>query len=323
VETTLQSGAKRRARTRRGKAVAADAAGKPAKVPATGATKGTTTRGAKTKALAKAPARVDAAAVPAKAAEQNGVKPERRGAYLQSLQRGMAVLDALAHSTRPQTAKQVALTLDLDRTITHRILRTLQLEGMVDAVTGGYQLGGRTLLLGNAYLDHLNIRRLAMPYMLDLRYKGFAGRDWSMALFVPVGAIVTIVDQMLPPNGPLDLVLSVGTRFAINHTATGRCILAYTDAGRVVELIGAARAAELAQRFDEIRAAGGIDFAGEDEPHGRPGLAAMAALIRDRAGVPVAALSVSGLGLAPHLTRDSDVALQLRRTAAQIGAALG
>lgn len=284
MEAALQSGAKGAARTRRGKAVAANAAAVQEKITA---------------------------------------KPERRGAYLQSLQRGMAVLDALAQSTRPQTAKQVALTLDLDRTITHRILRTLQLEGMVDAVTGGYQLGGRTLLLGNAYLDHLNIRRLAMPYMLDLRYKGFAGRDWSMALFVPVGAIVTIVDQMLPPNGPLDLVLSVGTRFAIDHTAAGRSILAHTDAGRVVELIGAARAAELAQRFEEIRAAGGIDFAGEDEPHGRPGLAAMAALIRDRAGVPVAALSVSGLGLAPHIARDSDVALQLRRTAAQIGAALG
>ena len=314
MERALQSGApaaKGAARTRRGKAVAADAAGKSSKEM--------TTRGAKTKVLARSPATTGAAPAPDKTA----AKPERRGAYLQSLQRGMAVLDALAQSTRPQTAKQVALTLDLDRTITHRILRTLQLEGMVDAVTGGYQLGGRTLLLGNAYLDHLNIRRLAMPYMLDLRYKGFAGRDWSMALFMPVGAIVTIVDQMLPPNGPLDLVLSVGTRFAIDHTASGRCILAFMDEERVSALIGAARASELSARFDDIRASGGIDFAGEDEPHGRPGLAAMAALIRDRTGMPVAALSLSGLGLEPFLQRDSEVALQVRRTAAQIGAALG
>jgi len=49
----------------------------------------------------------------------------------------------------------------------------------------------------------------------------------------------------------------------------------------------------------------------------------VAALIRDRAGRPVAGLSISGLGLAPHLSRDSDVALQLRRTGDLIGAALG
>lgn len=241
-----------------------------------------------------------------------------RGAYLQSLQRGLAVLNALAGSPRVRSARELAEATALDRTITHRILRTLELEGLVETVPGGYRLGAHALLLGNAYLEHMNIRRLALPYMLNLLHRGLKGHEWPMAICVPVAATVTIIDQLWPPNGALDVV-TVGMRFAIDRTAAGRCILAYRETADVEALLGSRRTKELAPRFAEIRAAGGIDFAREDEPHGRPGLAALSALIRDRGGRPVAGLSISGLGLEPFLRRDSEVALKLQRAAHQIG----
>ena len=63
-------------------------------------------------------------------------------------------------------------------------------------------------------------------------------------------------------------------------------------------------------------------FARDDEPHGRPGMAALSALIRDRGGRAVAGLSISGLGLEPHLARNSTIARKLQRTAQQIGLSL-
>jgi DNA-binding IclR family transcriptional regulator len=246
----------------------------------------------------------------------------RRGNYVQSIQRAVAVLDTLSSSTKPLSTREIAALTGLDRTITHRILRTLEAEGLVDAGVGGFQLGGKTLLLGNAYLDHLNIRRVALPHTLSLLHGELAYLRVSMSLLVPVGAIVTIIDQLRSPNAPLDVILSVGTRFPIDRTAAGRCVLAYMPVTEVVALVGAERAAELELRLAAIRAANGVDYAQEDEPHGSPGIGALSALIRDRMGRSVACLSISGHDIAQHARPGSQLAPVLRRAADQIGLSL-
>ncbi|MDB5451623.1 MAG: IclR family transcriptional regulator [Caulobacteraceae bacterium] len=246
----------------------------------------------------------------------------RRTAYVQSLQRGVAVLDVLAASSRPQNAREVAVAAGLDRTITYRILRTLEKEGLVEAAPGGFQLGGKVLLLGNAYLDNLNVRRVALPYTLGLLHGELKGLKISMSLFVAVGAIVTIIDQLRSPEAPLDIIRGVGTRLPIDRTAAGRCLLAYMSPDEVVRLVGAERAAELAPRFVEILAADGVDFATSAEPHGRPGISALSAVIRDRAGAAVACLSVSGIEIEQYANRQSHIASLLRRNADQIGLSL-
>lgn len=247
----------------------------------------------------------------------------RRGSQVQSLSRGIAVLEIVANNYRALTCKEIANLVGIDRTVTHRILRTLEAEGLVEVNAGRYALGARNVLFGNAYLDHLNLRRLALPYLLNLLYKGLSQYSLStMSLFVSVGEYVTIIEQLWPPNAPLDVVLSTGSRLPIEETAAGRCMLAYTPPSEVTRLIGSKYTPELAERFELIRAANGIDFACDDEPHGLPGMGALSALIRDRNGALVAALSVSGLGLEEQLNRTSAIAVKLRRAADQIGLAI-
>lgn len=246
-----------------------------------------------------------------------------RGAFVQSLSRGIAVLDVVASHTRALTCREIALIVGLDRTITHRILSTLRAEGLVEVDAGRYYLGARTILFGNACLDQINLRRIALPYLLNLLHNRLMDYSIStLSLFISVGPYVTSIEQLWPPTAPLDVVLSVGSKLAIESTAAGRCILAYKSPEEVEDLIGTGAASNLAERFVDIRAASGVDFASDDEPHGLPGMGAVSALIRDRNGDSIASLSVAGLELDKELTRDSNIAMQLRRTADQIGLAV-
>ena len=111
----------------------------------------------------------------------------------------------------------------------------------------------------------------------------------------------------------------------IDQAASGRCVLAYLPEGKVIDLIGEARAADLAPRFAAIRDADGVDYvSAADKPPGfAPGLSLVAAVIRRRDGQPVGGLIVSGTEMEQYTSRDSEVALQLLRAAKQIGSVLG
>lgn len=241
-----------------------------------------------------------------------------RGPHLQTLQRGIDVLFFVAESATPVTARTVAEHLDIDRTITHRILRTLVYEKLLTADNGRYSLAARVSILGQSFLDQLVVRQVAMPFQVDLLYRTFEGRPWSISLSVAVDDQLMIINQLWAPNAPLNTIMSIGTRLPLEQTSAGRAILAFSPTERVVEVLGTDRANKLNDRLREIRDVGGVDFA-QYEPHIPPGLVALGAVIRGRAGEPIAGLSLSGPGLEHHLDVRGEVATQLRRTAEQIG----
>lgn len=241
-----------------------------------------------------------------------------RPALVQSLQRGLSVLDAVAASSVPLTCKDIAQQLGLDRTITYRLLKTLEVERLVECKASCYQLTARNVLLGNAFREQQNLRRVALPYMLNLLHHALARHPIAtMALYVPVDAFVTVVEQIWPSDTQIDLILQVSSRLPIDESAAGRCILSQLPVPEVKRLIGEARFAPLEERLDLIRAAGGVDHSHNESSD----VTVFSALIRDRAGQAVGAISVSGRRLEEQLSRSSDVAVQIRRAADQIGMA--
>jgi DNA-binding IclR family transcriptional regulator len=241
-----------------------------------------------------------------------------QSAYLQSVRRGIGVLDALARSPAALSAREVADSVGLDRTITHRILRTLQVEEMVVRHKGGYAPGPRMLQLGNNFLRRHPLRLASLPYQIDLLYRGYPDQPWALSVLMPVQRHMTVITQIWSPTAPLDSLLGV-PEYEIDQTSSGRCILAYLPAEQVVDLIGKERAKSLEPRFAEIRDAGGIEFGPERGANGPSGLLALAALIRSSNGTPVAGLTMSGVGLEDHAQRDSKLAVRLLRTAEHIG----
>jgi DNA-binding IclR family transcriptional regulator len=243
-----------------------------------------------------------------------------RGSYLQSLQRGIAVLDWISSSSVALTAREIAEGVGLDRTVTHRILRTLENEQLVVVDGGRYMLGGRALVFSNSYLARSALRSIGLPFQIDLVHRTFADKPWRLAILEPVGNEMTLVSEIWSASAPLDSLPRLMSR-PLDQSASGRCVLAYMPEEERIALIGEKRTAELAPRFQVIRESGGIDFVTRAEVPPWMGAAAVAiaGLIRHRDGHSAGGLVVSGPGLEEHMTRDSDVSLRILSSAQSIG----
>ncbi|MEU5401440.1 IclR family transcriptional regulator [Streptomyces sp. NPDC005963] len=241
--------------------------------------------------------------------------PARRS-VVQSVTRAFDLLNLLRDSTAPMSVQEIARSAGLDRTVVHRLLRSLLPQGMVVEERGLFGVGPASILLANRYLDDLLVRRLALPYMVELQANDIADKPWTANLSVAVGDVSAVIERIWTPSTPLDLVLSVGDTFPIDSTATGRSILAYYEPDRLVDTVGAQRAAELADTFASVRSAGGV---GLSRGEAVPGVEAVAAVILSRRQAPVAAISVSGVDLGDQMDSVSPLAQTLRRAAAAIG----
>lgn len=235
---------------------------------------------------------------------------ERRS-LVQSVSRALDVLDILRANDRPMPATDVARAINLDRTVVYRLLRTLAQRGMVSEQTNGFALGAATVLLGHGFLDNLPLRRIALPYMIDLQTKMLDGQPWTLALFIPVGGLSIVIERMWTPATPLGLVLEQGVTVPLALTAAGRSILAYLDEANTRETLGESYD-QLAPALDEIRAAGGIALVDGSTTNGLP---AVACAIRRPNGSPAGAVGVGGLELGPQLATNSTLATQLRQAA--------
>jgi len=248
--------------------------------------------------------------------EIEGAAPDKR-ASLQSVERAFAVLDYMVRRSRPVRASELANALSVDRAIIYRIMRTLIGEGFVEkTASGGYAIGARALIFGNAYRDRAYTRTVALPYMADFA-RTLAGKKQMVSMAVVVGSETLLIDQVWRPDTSLDFVFEAGSRLPVDETAAGRALLAYMAPDEAIGCIGERRWHELHDRFETIRAQGGLEIqVGMGHLHGQT---AIACAILPRAGRPRTAIVLSGLGLDDQATPDSPAATQVRRYARLIG----
>jgi IclR family acetate operon transcriptional repressor len=244
----------------------------------------------------------------------------RAGSRVQSVDRAATVLDTLISAERAMTALELSRETSINRTNIHRLLRTMQSTGLVQQQSPGrYDLGPSTLLLGNAYVERLPVRRLALPYLVDLSNRVIRDRPWVAALAVPIGTDAVLIERIWQPNAPLDSILEVGTRLPFARSAHGRAMLSTFAPDAVPAIIGAEDEARIADELHECRQHGNVACSLNEF---RPGIGAVAAAIVDRRGELVGSIAVSGVRLENELDLDSEVAWHLRRAAKVIAGVL-
>ena len=87
---------------------------------------------------------------------------------VQSLERGLRVLEELVRHG-PRGITEISHELDLDKTIVHRLLGTLQAMGYVQQDSNRkYMVGVRLRQIGAKALSDLDLRTAALPYMQHL-----------------------------------------------------------------------------------------------------------------------------------------------------------
>lgn len=246
------------------------------------------------------------------------VAPASEG--LQSLARGLAVIETLAAADEPMTLARVAQSAGLNRAVTRRVLLTLVDVGYVLAHGRDFTLRPRVLELGEAYRASLRLPAIAVGPMQDLTRS--TGR--SSALGVLDGVDVVHVERVAAGR-IVDAVPDIGTRLPARTSALGRVLLAALPEGALSDVLRGGVAAPSAEDDDElvatlagVRAQGHCVVAEELQR----GLTSVAAPVRDATGRVVAAvdLALTTVTLPDGRVPEDDVAA-VRAAAEAISAA--
>ncbi|TAM92848.1 MAG: IclR family transcriptional regulator [Jatrophihabitans sp.] len=147
--------------------------------------------------------------------------PARNSEFVQSLERGLAVIRAFDDEHPELTLSDVARTTGLTRAAARRFLLTLVDLGYVRTDGRLFALRPRVLELGYAYLSSLGLPEVALPHMEAL----VAQVHESSSLCVLDGADIAYVARV-PTRRIMTVAITVGTRFPAYATSMGRVLLA-------------------------------------------------------------------------------------------------
>ncbi|WP_380167221.1 IclR family transcriptional regulator [Jannaschia sp. R86511] len=221
---------------------------------------------------------------------------------IQSIERGAAVLRLLAAGPRHLTLNEVAGALGLAKGTAHGILRTLVDVGFVeqDERTARYRVGPALTSLSDGTgtpLDRHALRSVTTNWADTLAAR--TGETVRVGMLTADG--VEVVHHVFRPDGSPQ-TLQTGQVLPATRTALGRALLAFhpTAAARLAAATAEARgrsgaddpAADLRPVLTEVRRRGLATAVGTY----RPGTAAVAAPVRGRGGLVVAAVGLSGPG---------------------------
>jgi IclR family pca regulon transcriptional regulator len=222
-------------------------------------------------------------------------RPDRDADFVQSLERGLAVICAFDRQHAELTLSEVATATGVTRATARRFLLTLERLGYVRSDERRFSLTPRVLELGYAFLSSMSLPEVAEPHLEAL----VAEVNESSSVSVLDGGDVVYVARV-PVSRIMTVAISVGTRFPAYATSMGRVLLAGLDpaeldtylAGvRIERLTGRTVSTVAALRTELIRVRS-QGFAIVDQEL-EEGLRAVAAPVRDRGGRVIGAVNVS------------------------------
>jgi IclR family pca regulon transcriptional regulator len=146
--------------------------------------------------------------------------PPRDTSFVQSLERGLAVVRALS-TPEPQTLSDVAKTTDLSRAAARRFLLTLDNLGYVEQRHGRFSLTPMVLELGHAYLTSLGLPEVAQPHLERLVKEVQESSSVSILDGTDILYVARVHTRRI-----MTVSINVGTRFPAWATSMGRVLLA-------------------------------------------------------------------------------------------------
>jgi IclR family transcriptional regulator, pca regulon regulatory protein len=219
----------------------------------------------------------------------------RSGDFVQSLDRGLAVIRAFGPDRERLSLSEVARATGLTRAAARRFLLTLVELGYVHSDGRQFSLRPRVLELGYAYLSGLALPEVAAPHLEDL----VARLRESSSISVLDGHQIVYVSRV-PTKRIMTVAISVGTRFPAYATSMGRVLLAALAedaferylAEATLEQLTAHTVTDPRKLRGIVREAGRRGYAIVDQEL-EEGLRAVAVPIRGAPDVGTAAINVS------------------------------
>ena len=217
--------------------------------------------------------------------------------FVQSLARGLHVLQALAAAGEPQTLSEIAKAAGVTVSSAHRLLFTLEALGYVekDDATRAFRLAPNVLGLGFAYFRSANLWQVAHPYLVE------ASRDHGETFNLAVldrGDILYI--DRVKTRRILSINLEIGSKLPAYCTSMGRVLLAHLPEKEAREILAGSRMERFTERtvtdpervMEILRAVRARGFAVNDGELAVE-LRSVAAPVRDAGGRVVAAVNMA------------------------------
>lgn len=241
------------------------------------------------------------------------------------LSRACTVLAAFGDAAPRMTLDELQRVVAVPKPTLFRIVRTLELEGLLVRHEDRYSLGSRVLTLAHHFLRQTSLPRLAEAPIRALARD--LGLSISLAMLDDLEVVYLAVEN---PAHELGLQGDIGRRHPAHATAVGKVLLAYLDPALLTERVRTATLArltpatrtepdDLLAHLADVQRHG---YAVDDEERGI-GIRCVAVPIHDATGMVIASMSCAGP--TPRVERQTVPALveRLRTTADTISGLLG
>jgi DNA-binding IclR family transcriptional regulator len=223
---------------------------------------------------------------------------ENCGQRIQSLDRGLQILEFVATRDQPVRLAELAGLLGVEKSSAHRLAETLADRGYLgkDAETQGYVLHDKVFELAGKLAARRRIQECARKFLRELAQK--TGETAHLAIRGQDG--VVFVDHEFG-NHAVGVTSQSGSSEPYHCTALGKALMAGCSEGEIRTLAGESgfkrfnsrtitRADKLAEQCRLVLERG---LAVDDEEY-RPGVRCLATPVLDLRGRVVAAMGVSG-----------------------------
>lgn len=227
-----------------------------------------------------------------------GKKSSPNGGQVQSLSRGLKLLECLAESEDGVVLTDLAQQIGLAPSTTHRLLNTFLQNDFVrhDPFLGKWYIGVSAFTIGNAFLHHRDLLAQSRPIMHQLMEQ--TGETVNLAMFDQDRAVFV---SQVESREMMRMVVKIGSRAPLHASGVGKAYLSTLSDEEVSTLThqhGLLEVTEntlstpeaLKSNLALIRDRG---YSFDNEEHAI-GLRCVAATIHDEVGKAVAAISLSG-----------------------------
>ena len=237
----------------------------------------------------------------------------------QAALRAVRLLKLFTNERPEMSLAEISKASGLNKTTTHRLLRALQSESLIDrnSATSAYSLGPALMALGVQALASSDLRRRVRPLL-----KALARESGETAtLEVPVENSMLILDEVAGSH-VVAATGNIGTRWPMHATSTGKAWIAFEESGldRIEDNLQPLTAKTLTSKENiqpllfDIRRRGYAISVDELED----GFTAVATVIRGALGDVQGALSLGGPTQRLGAARRAELGMSLCRAAARL-----
>ncbi len=227
-------------------------------------------------------------------------KSQQDNKQVQSLTRGLLLLEKIAENPFGISLTELALQLGLPNSTVHRLLMTMQQQGFIqqEGELSLWKISAKTFKIGNAFAKSRDLITLAQPVMQNLMDN--AGETVNLLLLDQIQFQPIVIGQ-IQCHELMRMVAPIGKHLPLHASGAGKAFLAMHDDDQVTAIVQRkglikftdhtiTQHKDLLDNLEKVRQHG---YALDDEEHAI-GMRCVAAVIVDEHQKAFAALSISG-----------------------------